>query len=135
MPLFITDAGQVLHPSAQRIWEQVIDGRFENRATCEDHDPQSSLRDVAMREATPLFNELCAEYRRHLASDATRREKSLAARRRLADRVGLEAVRAHRLRAITEEEREWRNNMPSPEDILPEFNAVITLEVQGGHHG
>ncbi len=135
MPLFITDAGQVLHPSAQRIWEQVIDGRFEIQATSGNYDPNLSLRDLAMREATPLFNEVCAEYRRHISADTTRREKSLAARRRLADRVGLESVRAHRLRAITEEEREWRNNMPSPEDTLPEFNAVITLQVQGGHHG
>jgi hypothetical protein len=135
MPLFITEAGQVLHPSAQRIWEQVIDGRFEIHPNGGNQDPNTLLRELAMGEATPVFNEVCAEYRRHLASDAARRERSLAARRRLAERVGLEAVRAHRLRAITEEEREWRNNMPSPDDTLPEFNAVMTLQVRGGHHG
>lgn len=134
-PLFVTDAGQVLHPSAQRIWEQIMDGRFELQSTCANLGTGHSHRELAMREATPLFNEVCAEYRRHLAADAARREKSFASRRRLANRVGLETVRAHRLRAIAEEETEWRNSTPSPDDTLPEFNAVITLHVQGGHHG
>jgi hypothetical protein len=134
-PFFVTADGQILNPSAQRIWEQMVEGGFELSLSHAGATATPHLREMAMQEATGLFNELTAEHRRHVARETERYEKSYAARRRLADRVGLSAVRMHRLKAINEEEAQWRSEHPSRETTMPEFNRVLTLGIQGGRNG
>ena len=134
-PFFVTADGQILNPSAQRIWEQMVEGCFEVSSSRASVVGTPNLRELAMQEATALFNELIAEHRRHVVRETERHEKSFAARRRLAERVGLSAVRAHRLKALNEEEAEWRSSLPSRETTMPEFNRVLTLGIQGGQNG
>ena len=95
----------------------------------------SQLRDVAMAHAKLAFDELCTEHRMHLSREVERMQRAFTARRRIIDRVGLGAVRSHRLHALAEEENAWNDQLAGNREPMPEFNLLLALQVKGGANG
>ena len=61
--------------------------------------------------------------------------KSLGARRRAIERIGLPAVRAHRMAQIEEEQRAWRDRLQSQARVTPEMAPLIIVHLEGGTPG
>lgn len=134
VPVFLATDGRSLGPSSQRVWDALIEGDFDVLAN-ETQIDVAHLRDIAMALAKPSFDELCAEHRRHLSKEVERMERAFSARRRIIDRVGLGAVRSHRLHALAEEESEWNQKLDRSRNPVPEFNLLLALTVKGGANG
>ena len=64
--------------------------------------------------------------------DTQRFMPDLAARRRIVQRIGLPAVRAHRLAELDQEERTWREQLQRLADAQPEMVPLLLVAVKGG---
>ena len=136
--LFLTDTEQVLAPTANRVWDRLIDGQFNTapQPTSEaTHEIANRVRQIALKEARPTYDELFAAYRRHRDGHCAKMETSFAARRRIISKIGLPAVRAHRLAALQTEEKAWRDRVLESSEPIPEFNLLTLIRIQGGDHG
>lgn len=133
-PLFFNDAGRSFGPTAQRIWESLISSEFELGETVVPFD-LGSLRGRAMEATQDAFTELSAEHRNFMSQETERMERSFAARRRIIGRVGLDAVRSHRLVVLAEEESAWRAAIARSSNPLPDLTQLLVCHVKGGQHG
>lgn len=79
----------------------------------------------------PLYEEMLRLHRLELQSARDRKEHSFDSRRRTIERVGLSAVRQHRLNAIDQEERRWRVESSASDISYPELTPRLLLRVEG----
>jgi hypothetical protein len=54
---------------------------------------------------------------------------AFAARRRAVERVGLQAVRSHRLTQLTQEEQAWREQLTRLAEVQPELTPLVITYV------
>lgn len=131
--LFLHDNGRVYLPTARHIWDALI---------ADTPDPHRHLRG-ADAEAAHAASRVCAEaqgeglYRRMVQERRDRRAReraqaaaAFAARRRIVERAGLPAVRAHRLAALEAEETTWRFEDQRWIDERPELSAILVARIE-----
>ncbi|OIQ09533.1 hypothetical protein MOOR_09180 [Moorella thermoacetica] len=91
----------------------------------------AELQELAVNYGQNLYLELRNKYQELLQKE---REKGLYAfrvRREAIMKIGLPAVRQHRLAELEREERDWVLRLQERERILPELSAVIIVYVEG----
>jgi superfamily II DNA or RNA helicase len=133
--VFLNEEGKLFLPTARHIWDalqtaepQVLDtlGHDESAAAYE------SLQDAAEQAGRGLFDTL---QQGHIASVAREEERGLVAfgsRRKAIERVGLPEVRRYRLARCDAEEAEWRNELQSARQIVPEIRPLLLMSITGG---
>lgn len=62
--------------------------------------------------------------------DRRRGEQTFAARQVAIERIGLPAVRMHRLTLLDEERQVWRETLVRDEEALPELVPLLILRVE-----
>jgi superfamily II DNA or RNA helicase len=134
LPLFIHDDGRVLAPTARRIWDCLLEDGQETLPHVTGPDAESVAADLiraAEAHGRAVYDELVHEYRGRLERERIKEEAAFAARRRAISRIGLPAVRAHRLAQLDTEERTWRDTLARRARILPELTPILILRIQG----
>ena len=76
-----------------------------------------------------MFHELQQRHMNQLHLEKEKGDYSFKARRRLLESVGLEQVRAHRLRLLQSEEEAWRLDLARQEQVLPELKPILFVRV------
>jgi len=71
----------------------------------------------------------------HLAAEREKSEYAFTARRRAVARIGLPAVRDHRLSQLAGEERAWRAQLDRRTGTSPELGPLLLVHVEGGRGG
>jgi hypothetical protein len=87
------------------------------------------LQEAAEQAGQELFNTL---RQAHIASVAREEERGMVAftsRRKVIDRVGLPEVRQYRLNRCDAEETEWRNELHSAGQIVPEIRPLLLMRI------
>ncbi len=126
------DDGRILVPTARRVWDQLMSGAPEalaHHSGKEAVDVFDGQWSAAHAQGKPLYDELVRLYREHLAREREKGEFAFSARRRLLERVGLPAVRAHRLTQLLQEERTWQERLHRQSEIIPELVPLIIVRV------
>ena len=107
MPLFISDEGRPLAPTARAVWDRLLDldagGEEVAAAVIQGEDAVMAYdRSLAEAEAQgkALFSELMDEHQKRQARQRTKGRRAFEARRKAIERVGLPQVRDHRLREL-----------------------------------
>jgi len=130
--VFLSEEGKVFLPTARHIWDaiqttevKVLDtlGRDESSAAFEQ------LLEAAEQAGQELFETLQQE---HITSIAREEERGLVAfgsRRKAIERVGLPEVRQYRLAWCDTEEADWRNELESAKQIVPEIRPLLLMRV------
>lgn len=139
-PLFISDDGRVLPPTARVVWDRLVEMREETAIRPAALTGEAAIqayeatRRIAEEHGRGLFLELAEAHRQRLQRERKKSMQAFAARRRAIERIGLPQVRSHRLAQLEEEERTWNADFTSRENSLPELTAVLLLrvEVAGG---
>jgi hypothetical protein len=91
---------------------------------------------VADKQGQSLYDELNQLYGDRLRREGQNKEYSFCARRRAIDKIGLPAVRQHRLAELAREETEWKKEFASRSDLQPEIVPRLVLRVDGmGSYG
>ena len=135
LPIFITPEGQVLGPTARVVWDRLLEGADGIKVVQAEEGHRSSegvleqARAAAEEQGEMLFRELLQRHRERLATEVRKMSGAFSARRRAIERIGLPQVRHFRLAQLDREEAEWRRDLKSREDSLPELNLMLLVEV------
>jgi superfamily II DNA or RNA helicase len=134
MPLFISDEGRALAPTARAVWDRLIDlNEAAMVGAIVSGQDAVAVYDQAFAEAQlygqVLFNELMDAYEQHEARQRRKVRRGLEARRKAIERIGLPQVRGHRLRELEREDKECQKRMTVRDDALPELTALMMLRV------
>ena len=134
MPLFLHDDGRCLTPAARHVWDQLLtihpDVRGHVIGEAADN-AYSRMRDAAEAQGRAIYGEMMREHRDRLSRESTKGEYAFSARRRAIERVGLPAVRAHRLAQLEEEKRRWRDRLESQVQVAPEMVPLLLTRLEG----
>ena len=91
----------------------------------------AELKTAAERHGHPLYEELLQLHNGRLESEREKKRDTFEARRRAVERIGLPAVRQHRLNEIAREEAAWNIELESRDRVQPELVPQLILRVEG----
>ena len=136
LPLFVSDDGRVLGPTARLCWDRLIEGstgelRLKPAAITGEEALQAhqAALDTARDHGEAIFRELADAHRERLHRERKKTTYAFDARRRAIQRVGLPQVRSHRLARLEHEEKDWRAAREANEAMVPDLSAVLMLRV------
>jgi superfamily II DNA or RNA helicase len=133
--VFLSDEGKLFLPTARHIWDALQTAEAEVQATLgqeESITAHERLQDAAEQTGQEMFDAL---QQAHLASVAREEERGLvsfASRRKTIERVGLPEVRQFRLSRCDADEAEWRHELQSARQIVPEIRPLLMLRIVKG---
>ena len=135
MPLFRHEDGRILLPTARFVWDQMMadplaaDGHLEDDAALEAF----RLVETSAREhGQQIYEELVQMHQARLGVEREKGEYAFAARRRAVERIGLPAVRDHRLTQLAVEERSWREALDRKAETSPELVPLLLVRTERG---
>jgi ERCC4-related helicase len=133
-PLLETVQGDLLIPSAMKLWDRLIEGAFE----------VESLKDET--SSSELFQQACSTASGHLREtytgivdmqqvglkdDLDRHKRSLSARRATIASLGLPEVKRHRYKKLDDEDRRWRDEHKKRQIFYPILEPILVAMVEG----
>lgn len=130
--VFLSEEGKLFLPTARHIWDALQTAEAEVQATLGQDDSITAherLQIAAEQTGQELFDAL---QQAHLASVNREEERGMVAftsRRKAIERVGLPEVRQHRLGRCAAEENEWRHELKSARQIVPEIRSLLMLRI------
>jgi len=136
--VFLSEAGKLFLPTARHIWDALQTAEAQVQAILgqdESVTAHERLQEAAEQAGQELFGAL---QQAHLASVAREEERgivSFASRRKAIERVGLPEVRQFRLSRCIADESEWRHELLSARQIVPEIRPLLTLRILKGGEG
>jgi hypothetical protein len=136
MPLFVSDDGKVLAPTARAVWDRLIamDGRgvaIADQAVVGDPAVVAfeQARGEAERHGKSVFGALMDDHRERQAQQRKKGRVAFDSRRKAIERIGLPQVRNHRLRELEKEEADWKKRIDEQEAVFPELTPLLVLRV------
>ena len=136
--LFRHDDGRVLAPTARFLWDRLLSEQPVTGGNLDGADAATAfglVEQSAHEHGQQIYQELLQAHRSNVSAHRERSEHSFAARRRSITRIGLPAVRNHRLAELAVEEQSWRAALDQEGDVGPDLVPVIIVRVDGGMTG
>jgi hypothetical protein len=134
LTLFLHDDGRLLHPTARHIWDALLNhnpdpkvylGAIESERIVAESCP------VANEQGRALYDEMAQLYAARFRRERENKEYSFSVRRRAIEKIGLPAVRQHRLADLVKEEADWKKDFASKRELQPEIVPRIVVRVEG----
>ena len=138
MPLFRHEDGRVLAPTARFVWDRMladqpsVQEHVEGDAAVEAFD---RVQESAREYGRPTYEELVQAHCVRRAAERRKGDYSFAARRSTIERIGLPAVRDHRLAQLEAEQQTWRDRLDRAADTSPELVPLLLVHVEGRSGG
>ena len=132
MPLFRHEDGRVLVPTARFIWDRMISDEPALTGSAEGDPAVAAFELVeqsAREQGKAIYHELVHAHRSDVSARRETGEYSFVARRRSLARIGLPAVRNHRLAQLVSEEQSWRAAIDREEEVSPDLVPLIIVGV------
>lgn len=132
LSIFINKEGKMFLPTARHIWDslQTIEPKI-NRVT--EHEDSILIFNTVNQEAEnagqKIFEDLRMEHIASISREENRGAIAFRARRRAIDRVGLPEVKQYRLNRCEEEELEWKSELDSARQIVPEIRPLLLMKI------
>ncbi|WP_419593896.1 DEAD/DEAH box helicase [Thiolapillus sp.] len=130
--VFLSEEGKLFLPTARHIWDalQTAEPQVMDTLSIEESTTAyERLQETAEQAGHELFDSL---QQKHLSSVAREEERGMVAfgsRRKAIERVGLPEVRQYRLARCDSKEAEWRNELQSVRQIVPEIRPLLMLKI------
>jgi superfamily II DNA or RNA helicase len=134
LALFLHDDGRVLPPTARHLWSLLLEqvpnpGRYMDGS--QSARAFEELKTAAERHGHPIYEELLRFHQGRLERERETNRFAFDARRRAIERIGLFAVRQHRLNELAKEERAWNLESESRAHVHPELVPRLMIRVEG----
>ncbi len=110
LPLFLNEQGRSFLPTGRSLWELLLEQEIRVEGYLDQPTSISAFNQcqtAAESLGKGLFVELSQVHRQGLELDRQKGEYAFQVRRRMIERVGLPAVRAHRLVLLAQEQQSW----------------------------
>jgi len=133
--VFLSEEGKLFLPTARHIWDALQTAEVQVHSALDQDDSMIAyerLREAAEQTGQELFDAL---QQAHLASIAREEERgivSFASRRKVIERVGLPEVRQFRLSHCDTDEADWRHELQSVRQSVPEIRPLLMLRIIKG---
>ncbi len=135
--VFLKEEDKIFLPTARHTWDllqteelRVLDTLTPDESTV----AYERLHAAAVKAGRELFESLQQEHRSSIAREEERGLGSFESRQRAIERVGLPEVRQYRQALINAEKAEWRNELESAREILPEIRPLILMQIKEESH-
>jgi superfamily II DNA or RNA helicase len=135
-PLFESDDGRFLAPTARAIWDRLIESDPKNlrtsAATSGADDARrrfETARDAALRQGEPVYRELLSLHEDECARARKKGINAFEARLKMIGRLGLPQVIQHRKARLALEREHWESEMKGRENALPELMPILLVRV------
>jgi hypothetical protein len=130
----MSDEGRSFSATARLVWDHVIALQSPTRlgSVLSGSDAirlYEASREIAQQAGAAIFETMSAAHADFLGRERAKGSKAFAARRRAVDRIGLPAVRAHRIKLLDEEQILWEQDLVLQELATPELSAVFMIRV------
>ena len=133
LPLFVSKDGRTYLPTARRVWDLLLTESIElssnDVAGADAIQAFAKAQEVATLHGEKLYAEIASEQKEWLTRETEKMDYAFSARRRLIERVGLPAVRTHRLARLEQEIAEWRRQSVLARAATPSLTAIMMLRV------
>lgn len=133
--VFLSEEGKLFLPTARHIWDALQTAEAQVQVTLGQDESiiaHERLQIAAEQAGQELFDAL---QQAHIASVTREEERGMVAftsRRKAIERVGLPEVRQYRLAQCAAEENEWRHELQSARQIVPEIRPLLMLRIIKG---
>jgi len=120
-------------PTARHIWDALQTAEAQVQATLDQDESVAAherLQEAAEQAGQELFDALQQAPLASVAREEERGIVSFASRRKAIERVGLPEVRQFRLSRCIADESEWRHELQSARQIVPEIRPLLALRVR-----
>lgn len=130
--VFLSEEGKLFLPTARHIWDALQTAEAKVQATL-DYDESfaayESLQDSAEQTGQELFDTLQQAHLSSITREEERGMISFSSRRKAIERVGLPEVRQYRLARCDAEETDWRHELQSVRQIVPELRPLLMMRI------
>lgn len=135
-PVFRHDDGRNLVPTAERIWDLLVEGQhaFDLIGRVEHthaEEAYCACRQVAQQRGEELFRELEDKHRKQVQRERDKVKYAFRIRGKAIKRVGLPEVRDYRLRKLRENRQEKMRQLNRREKALPGLDPILIARVEG----
>lgn len=122
-------------PTARHIWDQLLtdDLHIDSlRDSNESIAAGEKLLSAAEQAGQELFETMQDAHFAAVTREEERGMIAFASRRKAIDRLGLPEVRQFRLARLDEDESQWRGELKSARQIVPEIRPLLMLNIGNG---
>ena len=133
--VFLSEEGKLFLPTARHIWDalQTAEPQVMDTLSLEESTTAyERLQEAAEQAGHELFDALQQEHLSSVAREEERGTVAFGSRRKAIERVGLPEVRQYRLARCDAEEAEWRNELQSARQIVPEIRPLLLMRILKG---
>jgi superfamily II DNA or RNA helicase len=137
IPLFLADNSMVYMPTARHIWNQLLAASPQIHSVLEtsiSHAAFEKLRNAVEEHGRSIYEEIVQEHRIRITREREKAHYAFAARRRVAERIGLPEVRNYRLKLLAQEELTVLEQFGQKIHTYPELIPLLVIRVEGGSH-
>lgn len=133
--VFLSEEDKLFLPTARHIWDALQTADPQVLSTLGHEESAAAygrLMAAAEQAGLESFDALQQE---HISSVAREEERGMVAfgsRRKAIDRLGLPEVRQYRLGRCDAEEAEWRNELQTARQIVPEIRPLLLMRIIKG---
>lgn len=130
--VFVSKEGKLFLPTARHIWDALQTQEIRIQDAIEQDDAITAhtvLQDAAEQSGQEIYNTLKQAHFNSIAQEEERGVVAFVARRKAIKRVGLPEVRRYRMARCDEEETQWRKDLESAQQVLPEIRALLLLHI------
>lgn len=138
--IFVSKEGRLFMPTARHIWDQLLTDDLKIESM-EDSNKSiivgGKLLTAAEQAGQEVFDSMQGAHFSAVAREEERGKVAFASRRKAIDRLGLPEVRKFRLARLNEDELQWRSELQSARQTIPEMRPLLMLNILGttnGHH-
>jgi len=128
----MSNEGKLFMPTARHIWDRLLtnDLRIDSmKDSNESIAAGEKLLSAAEHAGQELFETMQEAHFAAVAREEERGIVSFASRRKAIERVGLPEVRQFRLSRCDADEAEWRHELQSARQIVPEIRPLLMLRI------
>ncbi|HRW93278.1 MAG TPA: helicase-related protein [Thermotogota bacterium] len=134
MPLFLADNGMVYLPTARHVWDQLLGESPRVKAILGSEVSQVAFEkseSAARERGQSMYETLLQEHQEHIAREREKANYGFSARRKAIERIGLPQVRKHRLNLLSQEERDFQEQIDQKAQVFPDMVPLIVIRVEG----
>lgn len=131
LPLFLSDDGRPLQPTAKLVWERLAANQFDVSGVPMSvaHDVLERSRVLAEEKGADVIASLTTAHRSKTIRERKTGERAFAARKRTIERLGLPQVRQKRLADLAREQSQWALRMSHREGAVASLDPVMIVQV------
>ena len=134
-PVFMSNEGKLFMPTARHIWDQLLTNHLLIDSLKDSNESTAAgekLLSAAERAGQELFDTMQEAHFAAVAREEDRGMIFFASRRKAIDRLGLPEVKQFRMARLDEDETQWRRELKSARQIVPEMRPLLMLNIGNG---